>query len=244
MPGPSSPATASTYRPCTSPRRCRGGRGCRGPARPTTGRSCCSRPARTHRPSRPAGRCSRSTPRGPSGGCPRPGRRTSGRRRWCRSPRVGGLVAPDANGEMPNFTHGLAALIRCCISWISRLMLFRRQSARVGKPRRTGRTSRRRRRPGRPPGTGRSSRRSARRRCRSRDRVHDRVLDQLAGRRDTGVVVELPAVRDDPVRVLPRRVVGSSALMSVPIESRYGLNQACSSRLRLCASATANASGS
>jgi hypothetical protein len=38
------------------------------------------------------------------------------------------------------------------------------------------------------------------------DRVHDRVLDQLAGLRYAGVVVQLAAVRDDPVRVLPGRM--------------------------------------
>ncbi|RAO21622.1 hypothetical protein MED15_02071 [Micromonospora noduli] len=45
------------------------------------------------------------------------------------------LLRQMPNGLTPNFTHGFAALILLFISWISRLMLSRRQSARSVKPR-------------------------------------------------------------------------------------------------------------
>ena len=47
--------------------------------------------------------------------------------------RVGRALRQMPNGLTPNFTHGLAALILAFISWISRLMLSRRQSALVGE---------------------------------------------------------------------------------------------------------------
>ena len=56
------------------------------PGRPTRARARRSRRRRSRCSSRPAGRCSRSTPRAPTCGCRRTGRRRSARRRSWREP--------------------------------------------------------------------------------------------------------------------------------------------------------------
>ena len=107
-----------------------------------------------------------------------------------------------------------------------------------------GRRPRRRRRSGRRPGTGRSSRRSARRRRRTASRRRASRPGRRRGPRAGRVVVELAAVRHDPVRVPRAGWEATSLVGSVWLATRYGLNQACSSRPRACASATAVPSGS